>query len=112
MDYASIGRGIRKCRMQRHLRQEETAELVGLSPNYYGAIERGEKIPSLETFIAILNALETSADLVLADVLVVGYTARNSVMDERMRMLPETERARIHDVLEVMLKHADQNGSI
>lgn len=89
MDYASIGKHIRECRVRRKLRQEEAAELVGLSTNYYGSIERGEKIPALETFIAILNGLEMSADYAMSDVLKVGYTAKNSALDERMKNLPE-----------------------
>ena len=51
------------------LRQEDLAEKAGLTANYIGMVERGEKIPSLETFIKILNALGVSADMVLSDVL-------------------------------------------
>jgi len=106
MDYTTIGPHIRKYRVKRKLKQDELAEIVGLSPNYYGAIERGEKIPSLETFIAILNALNISADPVLEDVLNVGYTIKNSALDERMKELPEAERARIYAVIETLLQHS------
>ena len=106
MDYTTIGAHIRKYRVKRNLKQDEFAEIVGLSPNYYGAIERGEKIPSLETFIAILNALDVTADPVLEDVLSTGYTIKNSALDERMNDLPDAERARIHAVIETLLQHA------
>ena len=108
MDYTSIGKHIRTCRIQKKLRQEDVAEMVDLSPNYYGSIERGEKIPALDTFITILNALELSADQVLADVLKVGYTKRNSALDEKMKDLSESERARIYDVLDVLLRHGEK----
>lgn len=49
-------------------RQEAFAEKIGLSVTYTGMIERGEKIPKLETFIIIATVLEASADLLLADV--------------------------------------------
>lgn len=62
MELESIGRNIRKFRLMRNLRQEDLAEMAGLSINYVGALERGEKIPSLETFIVLLNALEVSSD--------------------------------------------------
>jgi transcriptional regulator with XRE-family HTH domain len=110
MDYASIGKHIRECRVRKGLRQEEAAELVGLSTNYYGSIERGEKIPALETFLAILNGLEMSADYAMSDVLKVGYTAKNAALDERMKNLPEDERSRIYEVLEVMLQHAERRN--
>ena len=106
LDYTTIGAHIRKYRVKRNLKQDEFAEIVGLSPNYYGAIERGEKIPSLETFIAILNALDVTADPVLEDVLSTGYTIKNSALDERMNDLPEAERARIHAVIETLLQYA------
>ena len=57
MELESIGRNIRKYRLMKKLRQEDLAEKADLSINYIGAIERGEKIPSLETLIVIINAL-------------------------------------------------------
>ena len=73
MGLESIGKHISEFRHLRKLRQEDLAEITGLSTNYIGAVERGEKIPSLETFIDILNALSISADMVLSDVLQEGY---------------------------------------
>ena len=55
MGLESIGKNIRKFRVANHLRLEDLAEKVGLSVNYVGALERGEKLPSLETFINIAN---------------------------------------------------------
>lgn len=108
MDLTSIGKNIRKHRKIQGLRQEDVAEKTGISTNYYGVIERGEKLPALDTFVAILNALDISADQVLSDVLKVSYTARNSALDEKMKELPESERARIYDVLDVMIRHAEK----
>lgn len=102
----SIGQNIRKYRKARQLRQEDLAELAGLSPNYIGLIERGEKSPSLEAFIAILNALDISADMVMSDVLKVGYTVKASMLNEKLQTLSKDERDRIFDVISAMLKHA------
>ena len=52
-----IGKNIRKFCFAKKLRQEDLAEKTGLTTNYIGMVERGEKIPLLETFIKILNAL-------------------------------------------------------
>jgi len=43
---------------------------------------------------------------VLEDVLNVGYTIKNSALDERMKELPEAERARIYAVIETLLQHS------
>ena len=54
MNYDSIGKNIRSYRIKRKLRQEDLAEITDLSVTYIGMVERGEKIPALETFIKIL----------------------------------------------------------
>ena len=38
----SIGRNIRKYRVEKKMRQEDLAEKTGLSANYIGMLERGE----------------------------------------------------------------------
>ena len=67
MKLDTIGKNIRKFRLARKLRQEDLAEKTDLTTNYIGMVERGEKIPSLETFIKIVNALGVSSDMVLTD---------------------------------------------
>lgn len=75
-------------------RQEDLAERAGLTTNYIGMVERGEKIPSLETFIKILNILEVSSDMILADVLDTGYTVKNSILNEKLAKLASEDRTR------------------
>ena len=48
MKLATIGKNVRKYRLMKKLRQEDLAEKAGLTTNYIGMVERGEKIPSLE----------------------------------------------------------------
>lgn len=102
----TIGQNIRKYRLEKKLRQEGLAEKCSLSSNYIGLLERGEKTPSLETFIRILNALEVSADLVLVDVLSTGYTVKQSMLEEKLAQVSPEEREKIFDVIDVMIKHA------
>ena len=105
MELESIGRNIRKYRLMNKLRQEDLAEKAALSINYVGAIERGEKVPSLETFLVIVNALGVSADMILADVIDTGYRVKDSMLAEKLEKLPVDERAKIYDVIDAMLKH-------
>ena len=106
MNYLSIGQNIRKIRLQRKMRQEDLAEMTDLSTNYIGMIERGEKIPSLETFILLLNALNASADIVLSEVLETGYEVKESRLGEKISGLSKQERERIYAVVETMVKFA------
>ena len=102
--YASIGRNIRKYRKEKKLRQEDLAEKTGLSTNYIGMIERGEKIPSLDTLIDIMNVLRVSADMVLYEELATGYMIKNSLLADKMATLSERDRERVYDVVEMMVQ--------
>lgn len=108
MELETIGRNIKKYRIEKKLRQEDLAEKTDLSANYIGMVERVEKIPSLETFISILNALEISADMVLADVLKQGYVVKNSLLDEDMQKLSQEDRERIYLVIETLIKYSQK----
>lgn len=108
MEPETIGRNIKKYRIEKKLRQEDLAEKTDLSSNYIGMVERGEKTPSLETFISILNALEISADMVLADVLKQGYVVKNSLLDEDMQKLSQDDRERIYLVIETLIKYSQK----
>lgn len=108
MRLESIGKNIRKYRLMRKLRQEDLAEKADLSINYVGAIERGEKTPSLESLISIINALGVSADMILADVLDNGYLVKDSLLAQKLDKLPAEDRSQIYDVIDTMIKHSKQ----
>ncbi len=76
--------------------------------NYIGMVERGEKIPSLETFIKIVNALGVSSDMVLTDVLETGYTVKNSMLNEKLEKLVPEDRNRIYEVIDTLVKQSKQ----
>ena len=71
-------------------------------------VERGEKIPSLETFIKIVNALGVSSDMVLTDVLKTGYTVKNSMLNEKLEKLVPEDRNRIYEVIDTLVKQSKQ----
>ena len=108
MELETIGKNIKKYRIEKKLRQEDLAEKTDLSANYIGMVERGEKIPSLETFISILNALEISADMVLADVIKQGYIVKNSLLWDDIEKLSQQDRERIYLVVETLIKYVQK----
>ena len=103
MNTSSIGKPIRKYREQRGWRQEDFAEKNGLTVTYTGMIERGEKVPKLETFINIANVLGVSTDLLLADVLNAKYEIKSSEITDEISSLKPTERDRIYNVIGAMI---------
>lgn len=106
MNSRMIGKRIRFYRESKKWTQEEFAEKVGLSLTYIGMLERGDKIPKLETFIRIANTLEVSADMLLADVLTTGYSVKSTEMTSKLEKLPSAERERIYAVVETLIQQS------
>ncbi len=105
MDWLSVGQNIRKKRLAKSWKQSTLAEKVNLSTSYIGMIERGEKIPKLETFVHITNALDTTSDELLEGVLNKGYEIRRSEYMVRIQDIPQKEQERILEVIDALLKY-------
>lgn len=56
-DLVALGKRIRALRKEAKLTQEELAERAGLSANYVGEIERGERNPSALALFALARGL-------------------------------------------------------
>lgn len=108
MDYKSIGRNIRKCREAQGIKRERLAEMTDLSVSYVSAIERGEKLPKLDTFIRIANTIQVSSDALLVDVLSVGNTIVASEVSDKLARLSPSEQRRIMNVLNTMIADAKE----
>lgn len=67
MDYAAIGRRVRRIRKAKSMTQEKLAELVNISTVYVSHIETGSAKPSLPVVVAIADALEVRVDSLLYD---------------------------------------------
>ena len=67
INYMKIGKRIQDNRKHRGLSQMTLSEIIDCSPGFISYIENGVRKMSLETFIAIANALNASADELLVD---------------------------------------------
>ena len=78
IDIENIGSRVKYHRLRNKITQEELAELAQVSRVHISYLERGERIPSMESFINIANALNVSADELLANNLLVTGSNMNS----------------------------------
>ena len=62
LDYTALGIKIRQTRKKHHVTQEQLGEICELSTAHIGHIERGTRIPSLDTLFRIAQALDVSMD--------------------------------------------------
>ncbi|WP_242391998.1 helix-turn-helix domain-containing protein [Anaeromyxobacter oryzisoli] len=60
-----IGAAARTARKALGLTQDDAAERVGISPEFYARIERGGTMPSVPTLVRMCEALAVSADVLL-----------------------------------------------
>lgn len=104
MDIETIGLNIRKCRNAKKMRQEDLAQKANVSSNYISAVERGVKIPSVETLIDIMNALGVSADMIFCDVIDAGVTEKNNQLDAKVSQLSTKDRKTVYDVLDLLVR--------
>lgn len=103
----AIGRAAREARTQLHLTQAEVADALGMAPEVYGRIERGEFMPSVITLVNVATVLRVTPDQLL------GWSERQGLprTPEHERILSLLERAdtsslaRVEAVLEAMLSN-------
>ena len=72
MDKLTLGKKLRQIRQEKGYTQQTLAEKAGIGNVYLGEIERGLKMPSLNSFIRIIEALDVSADSILRGDLTSG----------------------------------------
>lgn len=63
----SFGKKIREAREKNNLTRANLAEILGISVNFLGDIERGIKLPSVPTLILISNSLKVSLDSLFSE---------------------------------------------
>jgi transcriptional regulator with XRE-family HTH domain len=61
----SIGNAAREARRSLRWTQEDAAERIGVSVEFYSRIERGAALPSLTTFVRMANVLKVSSDVMI-----------------------------------------------
>lgn len=103
MDLQAIGARIKATREAKGMTQEDLAASLDLSRNHISVIERGVKPPKLDTFVAIANELEVSADTLLFDVIDHASDSVSSELMANLAQLPKAEQNRILNVIRTLL---------
>ena len=80
MDLVSFGERVRRCRKAMGLTQGELAARTGISVSFLGHIERGTRKAGLESLVLLANAMSTTADDLLQDLLNFTSLRRHNKM--------------------------------
>lgn len=105
MNITGLGAKIREARKMKGYTIEELAEAAEMGAPYLGEIERGEKTPSMKTFIKIVEALDISSDYILRGELSAGKTYIYNEFTERLDKLNPQQRKIACDILDAFIKN-------
>ena len=105
MDKAALGKRIRQARVNKGLTQHALAQKADIGVMYLGEIERGIKMPSMNIFIKITEALDVSADYVLRDELSSGKEYIYDEITVKLKNLTPNQRKTAVDILDAYLKN-------
>lgn len=105
MDKVILGHRLRQSRIKKGYTQQELAQKADIGTVYLGEIERGLKMPSLNIFIKIIEALDISADYVLRDALSSGGTYIFDEITDQLKDLTPQQRKTAVDILNAYIKN-------
>lgn len=105
-DLINIGKRICKARKEKHMTQEKLADEIDMTAPYIGMIERGQRAPSLETFLDIIEAQDVTADQIICDAVSYGHKIRLAEYEERIARLTKKDKERLFRVIDVYLKES------
>ena len=104
MDLQAIGARIKAAREAKGMTQEDFAAALDMSRNHISVIERGQKVPKLDTFVAIANALDVSADNLLRDVVAQSVNGVVNNLSASIMKLPPKEQKRVIRAIEAYVQ--------
>lgn len=107
MDKVTLGLRVREARQAKGYTRQALAEHAGTGEVYLGEIERGLKMPSLNTFIRIVEALGISADYLLRDELTSGKEYIFDEVTQKFQGLTPKQRRAAADIIDAYIKHLD-----
>lgn len=110
MTAKQFGARLRAARRAQGYTIEQMAEKVGISGNFLGEVERGNKLPSMSTFLRMVNVLDVSADCLLKDDQHKPYRSLDMSLYKRFSELTPAQREAFTTILEDLLAQLQQSG--
>lgn len=89
MDKEAFGKRIRKIRKENGLSVIALAKQIGVSASHLREIENGNKLPSLQVFVKLVEVLDVMADELLSTNSRVADAIAVNSLTRRMRDLPK-----------------------
>lgn len=101
-----LGRRINQLRKSKGITSERLSEICEVNPTHMRKIESGGSYPSLPLFLKICNALETSSDFLLGEML--DNPMMPDVVEQlgkQLKHLTSNQIEMVSEMIEVMVDH-------
>ena len=107
MDKLTMGDRIKEARKNRKLTQEQLAERLDVSVEFIGQIERGLKLPSMQVFVKLIEALNVSADYLLRDSVSTGQLFGENALGRKIENLKPKQRIALEALIDTYIQYLD-----
>ena len=107
MNKLTLGDRIKEARKKQRLTQEQLAERLDISVEFIGQIERGLKLPSMQVFIKIIEALNVSADYLLRDFVSTGQLFGDNSIGRKIEKLKPKQRIALEALIDTYIQYLD-----
>lgn len=107
VDKLTMGDRIKETRKKQKLTQEQLAERLDISVEFIGQIERGLKLPSMQVFIKIIEALNVSADYLLRDSVSTGQLLGDNAIGRKIEKLKPKQRIALEALIDTYIQYLD-----
>ena len=110
INYQTVGRRIRKLRLEQNMTQETLGEYAGISPAALSYIENGRKHVSLDSLSAIAYALGVTVDALLYGSVEHVTTRYGTDLDEILSSCASSERLFLSEMIRAIKKVLHDHG--
>ena len=107
MNKLNMGDRIKEVRKRCGLTQEQLAERLDISVEFVGQIERGLKLPSMQVFIKIIEALNVSADYILRDSVSTGQLFGDNAIGHKIEKLKPNQKIALQALVDTYIQYLD-----
>jgi len=107
MEKHVLGKRINQLRKKKGMTSERLSEICEVNPVHIRKVESGGSLPSLPLFLKICNALGTSADFLLGDLL--DYPVMPESVDQlgkQFKHLSPRQINMVNEMVEIMIRYA------
>ena len=107
MEKLTMGDRIKEARKNKRLTQEQLAERLDISVEFVGQIERGIKLPSMQVFIRLIEALNVSADYLLRDSVSTGQLFGDNEIGRKIEKLNPKQKIALEALIDTYIQYLD-----